>query len=204
MSKQMHRSAQSRGTESAAVGRRALLRYSLGGGAALAATVLGRTEPSSAQTGQTPPPALPRPAVSARVRRVVTGHNAEGKSYIAVDEMVDASSIWTTTAEQPLGAPPQGEKRLIARATGETRCFVAAIQPSRDPKPDLTNRVGFHRTPGIAYCFVLNGQLVFLTDLQEVRLKAGDVVVERNTLHSWRNETNEPVSMLITTVNGAA
>ena len=54
------------------------------------------------------------------------------------------------------------------------------------------------------YCFVLNGSLVFLTDLQEVRLKAGDVVVERHTFHSWRNETNDPVSMLITTVTGAA
>ena len=202
MRKRTNRTPHTKEAGSTALGRRTLLRYTLGGGAALAATVFG-AELTSAQTNQGSSPALPRPPMSARVRRVVTAHNAEGKSYVAVDELVDVSSIWATTAEQPLGAPAQGEKRMITRATGETRCFVAAIQPSRDPKPDLTNRVGFHRTPGIAYCFVLNGQLVFLTDMQEVRLKAGDVVVERNTMHSWRNETSEPVSMLITTVNGA-
>ena len=114
------------------------------------------------------------------------------------------SAIWTTSPEQPLGDATTGEAQQVKRATGATRCFVATIQPSKDPKPDLTNRIGFHETPGIAYCFVLNGSLVFLTDLQEVRLKAGDVVVERHTFHSWRNDTNDPVSMLITTVTGAA
>ncbi len=182
-----------------------MLRYSVGGGAALAATVLsGLAGEAAIEPGQAASPAAPPPALSKSVRRVVTGHNRDGKSYIISDELVAVSSIWTTTPEQPLGAPPSGEARLIAHATGDTRCFVATIQPSKAPKPDLTNRIGFHRTPGIAYCFLLNGQIVFLTDTQEVTVKAGEVVVERNTLHSWRNDTNEPVSMLITTVNGAA
>jgi len=183
--------------------RRAMLRYYVGGSVALAATTIaGFKEAEALELGQTPSGAPPLPAKT--VRRIVTGHNREGKSYIVNDELVPASSIWATTGEQPLGAPASGEKVQIARVTGETRHFVATIQPSKAPKPDLTNRIGFHRTPGIAYCFLLNGQIVFLTDTQEVTVKAGDVVVERNTLHSWRNDTNEPVSMLITTVNGAA
>jgi mannose-6-phosphate isomerase-like protein (cupin superfamily) len=146
---------------------------------------------------------MPIPAPQARVRRVVTGHRADGKSYIVNDEVAPVNSIWTTTAEQLLGAPPQGEPTRITRDTGETRCFVATIQPSRDPKPDLTNRAGFHITPGIAYCLMLNGEIVLLTDTQEVKVRAGDVVVERNAFHSWRNESTEPVSMFIVTVNGA-
>jgi hypothetical protein len=99
---------------------------------------------------------------------------------------------------------PGDEKLLVTRATGETRFFLAAIPPSADPKPNLQNRIGFHRTGGIAYCYVLNGELVFLVDTQEVRIKAGDLVVERNTMHSWRNEGTEPVTMAITVVTAVA
>jgi hypothetical protein len=35
-------------------------------------------------------------------------------------------------------------------------------------------------------------------------VRAGDLVVERNTLHSWRNESTVPVAMLITVVNASA
>lgn len=181
-----------------------MLQYSVAGVAVLAGAALGTVETLVAAQGQTSQAALPRPVLAARVRRVVTGHNAEGKSYIINDEVVSAGNIWTTTAEQPLGAPPQGEAKRVGHDTGETRCFVATIQPSRDPKPDLTNRGGFHITPGIAYCLIMNGEIVLLTDTQEVKVKAGDIVVERNAYHSWRNETAEPVSMFIVTVNGAA
>lgn len=201
MSHQKNRQKQNR---SMSLDRRTMIRRAVGGGAALAAAAISGLRGAAAfEPGQTPTPAAP-PAPAKNVRRVVTGHNREGKSYIASDEMVPASAIWTTSADHPLGASPSGEKTLVSRTTGETRNFVATIQPSKAPKPDLTNRIGFHRTPGIAYCFLLNGQIVFLTDTQEVTVKAGDVIVERNTLHSWRNDTSEPVSMLITTVNGAA
>jgi hypothetical protein len=138
-----------------------------------------------------------------RVRRIVTAHNAEGKSYIASDEMVSPANLWTTNAEQVLGAPPAGEPKQVSKLTGESRHFITAIQPSKDPKPDLKNRIGFHRTPGVAYCYVLSGELFFLVDTQEVKIKAGDLVVERNTMHSWRNEGTVPATMLITTINAA-
>ena len=177
--------------------RRALLRRSVAGAAALAVPVLGGLGAViEAQSGN----GVPVPAPAARLRRIVTGLNAEGKSYIANDEQVAVTSIYATSADAPIGAAPAGEKHEVGKATSETRFFVAAIPPSKDPKPNLTNRIGFHQTPGIAYCFILNGEIVFMTDMQETKIKAGDVVVERHTWHSWRNEGSEPVSMLITTV----
>jgi hypothetical protein len=147
--------------------------------------------------GATRPPAR-------SVRRVVTAHNADGRSFIAVDDSVPMADIWRTQPERPIGTVPGDEKLLVARATGETRFFLAAIPPSGDPKPNLQNRLGFHRTGGIAYCYILNGELVFLVDTQEVRVRAGDLVVERNTMHSWRNEGTEPVTMAITVVTAVA
>jgi hypothetical protein len=180
-------------------GRRTLLGVSAATAVALVAPALASVllpDAAEAQSGA----AVPVPAAAPRVRRVVTGLNAAGKSFIALDEQVPATAIYTTTTDAPIGAAPAGESRQVGKATSETRFFVAAIPPSKDPKPDLTNRIGFHQTPGIAYCFILNGELAFLTDTQETKVKAGDVIVERHTFHSWRNEGTAPVSMLITTV----
>ncbi len=179
--------------------RRTMLRYSTAGGAALFAGLLGELVEAGQSSAR---PATPEPA--GRIRRVVTGHTRDGKSYIASDELVDAASLWTTTSDHPIGPGPAGEARQVTRATGETRLFVASIQPHTDPKPTLANRIGFHRTPGVAYCYVLSGEIVFLVDQQEVRLKVGDLVVERHTMHSWRNEGTTPVKMLITVVNASA
>ena len=181
--------------------RRSVLAYSAMGGAALAGALFGAVNETVVE-GQGATAALPLPA--GRMRRVVTGHNAGGKSYIVSDEMADLANLWTTKPDQPLGLAPAGEPRQLSHATGETRFFVTAIQPSKDPKPNLENRVGFHRTPGIAYCLMLTGEIVLLVDTQEVRVRAGDLVVERNTMHSWRNEGTVPVAMLITVVNASS
>jgi hypothetical protein len=182
-------------------GRRTLLGLSAASAVALIAPTLAGVlvpDAAEAQSG-----AVPIPPAASRIRRVVTGLNAAGKSFIAVDDEVPVTSIYTTSAAAPIGKPAEGESRDVGKATSETRFFVAAIAPSKEPKPNLTNRIGFHQTMGIAYCFILNGELAFLTDTQETKVKAGDVVVERHTWHSWRNEGTEPVSMLITTVTTA-
>jgi naringenin degradation protein FdeH len=175
--------------------RRAMLAYSAAGGAALAGFFGAANE---TMAGQQPP------GPATRMRRVVTGHNSDGKSYIVSDDMADVANLWTTKPDQPIGAVPPGEARQLTHPTGETRFFVATIQPSKDPKPNLENRIGFHRTPGIAYCYILDGEIVFLVDMHECKLRAGDLVIERNTMHSWRNEGTVPVPMLITVVNASA
>ena len=180
--------------------RRTILTFAFGGPTAvtLAAGMFGvAVDDAVAAQSATRAPAR-------TVRRVVTAHDAEGRSFIAVDDSVPMADLWRTQPDRPIGTVPGEEKLLVGRATGETRFFLAAIPPSSDPKPTLQNRIGFHRTGGIAYCYVLDGELVFLVDKQEVRLRAGDLVVERNTMHSWRNEGTEPVTMAITVVTAVA
>jgi cupin domain len=175
------------------IGRRAMLAYSATGGVALVG-VLGGVNGAAAQT----------PVPAGRMRRVVSGHNLDGKSYIVSDEIADVGNLWATKPDLPLGQVPPGEATKLKHVTGEGRFYVATLPPSRDPKPTLENRVGFHQTPGIAYCYILSGEIVFMTDTQETRVRAGDLVVERNTFHSWRNEGTVPVAMLITVINAIA
>ena len=105
---------------------------------------------------------------------MLTGQNAAGRSYIAADEVVASGDGWTTTPDAPLGPAPAGEERAdFSRATGDTRFWVLSMAPHDDPQPDLTNRIGFHKTPGVAYIYILSGEVVYLVDEGEVRLRAG-------------------------------
>jgi len=136
-------------------------------------------------------------ATSSHIRRVVTGLSRDGKSCVIADEVVSTNDVWKTTQDQPLGTGTAEEPPRNVRLTGTTRLFLATLPPSKDPTPTLSNRIGFRPTQGIAYCLILNGEIQLLTDLHEVTLKAGDVLVERMAVHSWRNESGSPVGMLI-------
>jgi hypothetical protein len=184
------------GSEIGASQRRAVLNGCLG------LSVTGLLWPSLAFGSEQSKPAVIQPgssewAARGRIRRVVTGLNRDGKSCVIADEVVGANDVWNTTQEQPFGPRSAEEPPREVHPTGATRLFLAALPPSRDPKPSLSNRIGFRPTQGIAYCLILNGEIQLLTDVQEVTLKAGDVLVERMAAHSWRNEGSFPVGMLI-------
>ena len=60
-----------------------------------------------------------------------------------------------------------------------------------------------HRTQSIDYGIELEGEIVLLLDDEEVALKAGDVVVQRGTIHAWANRSDRIARMLFVLVDGA-
>jgi len=40
---------------------------------------------------------------------------------------------------------------------------------------------------------LLGGELILVLDKEEVTLHPGDAVIQRNTMHAWKNRTNAPV-----------
>jgi quercetin dioxygenase-like cupin family protein len=52
-------------------------------------------------------------------------------------------------------------------------------------KPGVVGRR--HRTDSIDYAVVISGAIDMELDGQTVRLKAGDVLVQRGTVHNWVN-----------------
>src|SRR5262249_61634217 len=133
-------------------------------------------------------------------------------SCVVRDEIVSAGRLWTTSAPDPVGVLRAGESSKLLPTmlpttfpdvdppVGGTRITFSYFQPATDPKPNLQNRLGFHRTSTIDYVFVLSDNLVLLLDVEEVKLKAGDVVIQRNTYHSWRNDGGTPAGVLVVLV----
>jgi quercetin dioxygenase-like cupin family protein len=135
--------------------------------------------------------------MSLKVRRVVTGHNESGRAIVAFDETTtnvvsgrpgaQMSVIWTTQ-----GFPVSNDDSDDAsrRQTGTTldngSVFrVVSFGPGVTPRN--------HRTDSIDYAVVMSGEIdMELDDGVSVRLKAGDVLVQRGTIHNWINKGTAP------------
>jgi quercetin dioxygenase-like cupin family protein len=49
-----------------------------------------------------------------------------------------------------------------------------------------------HRTDSIDYAVVISGEIDMVLDDTTVHLSAGDVLVQRGTIHNWVNNSKEP------------
>jgi quercetin dioxygenase-like cupin family protein len=52
-----------------------------------------------------------------------------------------------------------------------------------------------HRTDSIDYAVVLDGEIDMDLDGETVHLKAGDVLVQRGTIHNWINRGTKPCTI---------
>lgn len=169
-----------------AADRRNVLHKSALGGAAILCAALG--------LGSRKAPAA---ALSDMVRLVVTSNNAKGKSYISKDEVIKRDQMWNTSAGEPLGPIlPQDPKGLLPAIgpagdlpEGGTRAYFFTIQPA-NTKFDRAALKGWERSASIVYIFFLSGEITYVTDEGEITMKAGNVLVQRNAMHSWHNPTD--------------
>ena len=57
-----------------------------------------------------------------------------------------------------------------------------------------------HRTDSIDYAVVMSGEIDMALDIGTVHLKAGDVLVQRGTIHNWVNKGSEPCVIAFTLI----
>jgi quercetin dioxygenase-like cupin family protein len=123
-----------------------------------------------------------------KIRRVVTGHDADANAIIKTDDVIDGERftlIWTTN-ESPADNNDEsdGGKRQVGIAHASGSVFrIADIVPGQ--------KTPMHRTNSVDYGLVLDGEIDLEVDGGEVvHLKRGDVVVQRGTNHLWVNNSN--------------
>ena len=134
-----------------------------------------------------------------KVRRVVTGHDAQGRAVVKFDEIAgnvksgrpgqEAAVVWTTKGF-PIdnSADEDGSTRPVATSESEGTVFrIVEFSPGVTPRN--------HRTDSIDYGVVISGEIDMLLDDTTVRLKAGDVLIQRGTIHNWVNKGSVPCVM---------
>jgi quercetin dioxygenase-like cupin family protein len=151
--------------------------------------------------------------MSITLRRVVTGHDDRGRAKVLIDEQVknvssqrpgaEYSVIWST---ENLPASNDGNEDPSGRKIGTTidngSVFrIVSFGPGVTPRN--------HRTDSIDYAVVISGEIDMGIEDDTVHLKAGDVLVQRGTVHNWINNGTEPcviafalISAKPVTVNG--
>jgi quercetin dioxygenase-like cupin family protein len=130
--------------------------------------------------------------VTLKFRRVVTGHDENGRVVVKIDEVaknitasrpgVSACVIWATdTSPADNTGDFDGSLRKLGTTIKNGSVFrIIEFAPGCAPR--------HHRTDSIDYALILSGEIDMpLDDGTEVHLKAGDVLVQRGTIHNWIN-----------------
>jgi quercetin dioxygenase-like cupin family protein len=147
-------------------------------------------------------------------RRVVTGHDARGRSVFTSDGPVPAAGaapsgslfyeLWATdAAPAPIDTSPTD--------TGPTDPAAGPLSVSPAPNGtkirinELPPGAGspMHRTQTVDYGIVLDGEVVLVLEDSETVLRAGDVVVQRGTSHRWENRSATTARVAFILIDGA-
>jgi len=70
--------------------------------------------------------------------------------------------------------------------------FAAMGSPGASTYSPQAPHPYMQKTRTLDFCLVLEGEITLVLDTEEVRLKAGDTVVQRGTHHAWSNRSGKP------------
>ncbi len=141
-------------------------------------------------------------------RRIVTGHDASGRSVVLSDaptpKTLDIGTavfheLWATTAvPAPIeAAEPEPTTRPLRTGPDPGGVVVRFTEMSPGAAAPML------RTESVDVGIVLEGETwLVLDDGSETRMGAGDVVVQRGTNHSWENRSDQVVRMAFVMIDG--
>jgi quercetin dioxygenase-like cupin family protein len=136
-----------------------------------------------------------------QVRRVITGHDANGRAIVKIDEVskhaftgrlgATGINVWTTEGfpANNDGAEDAGLRKVGTTLPNGTIFRILEFAPGLAPRN--------HRTDSIDYIIVLSGEIDMELDGSTVHLGAGDVMVQRGTIHNWVNRGTEPCVLAV-------
>lgn len=142
-------------------------------------------------------------------RRIVTAHDANGRSTVVYDgpppashSIVDGSTfhdIWlTATSPTPIATieeEPMNDREMVGPPREGSLVRIVDMPPG--------SKADMHRTETIDYGAVLEGEVTLvLDDGSATTVGMGDVIVQRGTAHAWENRSDTPTRLLFVLLAG--
>jgi len=150
------------------------------------------------------------------VRRVVTGHDDQGRSIFFMDsgipDVFGGGGMEDFAAQGSLalaelwasGLPADNSGNKDSRrpgdyalepSPGQLMLRIAEFPPEpaglAKPGKGLESHPGFHKTDTVDFIIVLEGEVYSMMETGETLLKAGDVLIQRDTNHAWSNRSGK-------------
>jgi quercetin dioxygenase-like cupin family protein len=147
--------------------------------------------------------------MSSAPRRIVTGHDASGKSVVLSDGPTPKTFDLGTAAFHEIWITDETPTPIAASEAEPTDRPVRTPPPANgvvvrftDQEPGAVSPM--HRTETLDVGIVLEGETwLLLDDGSETRVGVGDAVVQRGTNHAWANRSDRPVRMIFVLIDGA-
>ena len=133
------------------------------------------------------------------IRRVVTGHDAGNIAKVLIDAPATnakrpqaglvSTMMWCTDGAS--AAVPVGEEiedmgaRILGTAPPQSGSRFIVMEFA----PGIASEM--HRTETVDYVIVIEGEIEMDMDQSTVKLKAGDVLIQRGTNHAWANRSSK-------------
>lgn len=146
-----------------------------------------------------------------KVRRVVTGTDADGCSVIVLDDnppdTLDGAGegartiveVWSTvsiSAASPPSESTPSEKGAITTSLGPNATEIRVVEMPPGCRREM------HRTDTVDYGLVLSGELYVVLERGETLLRPGDIIVQRGTNHLWHNRSDAPTRIAFINISG--
>lgn len=137
-----------------------------------------------------------------KIRRIVTGHADDGTAVFTDDALFETvvipsgdaamSTIWTTLhVPADLNDETDGAKRDagLTLKGGSVIRIVDMLPKASSP---------MHRSSSIDYGIILNGKIELELDNHVVKtLGQGAIIVQRGTIHKWRNPSSTDICRIV-------
>ena len=136
------------------------------------------------------------------IRRIVTGHTNDGKAVFTIDEEIETvviptgdaamATIWTT-ATVPADCNDETDGRL---RDADTTLKGGSVMRIVDMLPNASSPM--HRTSSIDYGIVMSGSIELELENEEIKtLNQGDIIVQRGTIHRWKNPSPTEICRIV-------
>lgn len=98
--------------------------------------------------------------------------------------------------------PPDATFKNKISARDVQNYFAEMGSPSASTYLAGVSHPYMQKTRTLDLCLVLEGEITLVLDQQEVKLKAGDTIVQRGTNHAWSNRSSEPCTIAFSIHDG--
>jgi quercetin dioxygenase-like cupin family protein len=139
------------------------------------------------------------------IRRVVTGHDGKNVAKVIREGPaantktpragVASTLMWCTDAMPADIAMGENAEDMGARILGTAPPENGSRFIVMEFAPGIASEM--HRTETIDYIAVLDGEIDMDMDDSTVKLRTGDVMVQRGTNHAWVNRSTAPARLAI-------
>lgn len=164
----------------------------------------------------------------APIRRIITGHDANGRAIIVSDEncphadpilgqeYLATTEMWVTAvpADNNIPGDPVTLPHRVPPPEGGAVFRVVEFPPDKDFRATLRSdqqlvagssgapgKQMLHRTRSVDFVVVMAGEIWCVMDEGEVLMRAGDVMIQRGTNHDWQNRGDKPARVAFTLID---